>query len=315
MAKPCEPNTTNRTSPVFLIGLAVVLLLVCIGATAALILKPEPTPLLNDPVGTTVSSTTTSSTASSTTVSSTTETGSAGSTTTSSTKPTTTTTTLYTPPINPGAEKKLVALTFDDGPGKYTNELLDILQKEQVPATFFLLGNRVSGNETIIKRMVKDGHEVGGHSYSHPKLTTLSKSKITKEMTNCKKAIEKVTGVEMALFRAPYGAVNNTVKSCAKAADLKLINWSVDTYDWKVSKENQSYAQSEILKKIFSGKYKVTDGGIVLMHDVHENSVDSVAAVIYYLKQNGYEFVTVSELLDLREDGGEAGVLYRKAEP
>ncbi len=315
MFRPRKSDSAKYKSSAFLIGLAVCLLLVCVGSVILLIPPKKPLATSADPdVGPSVSTTGSTSSPSTSTIG-TSETSGTASTTITPPSSTTTGTTLFVPDIHPSAEKKLVALTFDDGPGKYTEELLDILARNDAKATFFVLGNRAEDNEAILKRMVKDGHEVAGHSYSHPKLTTISKSKVAKEINNCKKAIEKATGVEMKLLRAPYGAVNNTVKACAKDADLKLINWSVDTNDWRYSKDELSVATSQILKNIFSGKYQVTDGGIVLMHDIHEHSVDSVETVIYYLRQNGYEFVTVSELLDLREDGGKAGTLYKKAEP
>ena len=318
MAKSRYSRRSKRSSPVFLIGLAVVLLAVCVCSVVLMMPPDAPTDM---PVGGTTASRTNTSTRPTATGSrapsqAVTTTGPSfyPSTTTDPTS-TGTATTWYVPKIDPNPSKKLVALTFDDGPGDYTEELLDILAENEVKATFFVVGNRINKEPDALKRMVADGHEIGGHSYSHPKLTTISKSKIAKEMADCKKAIKKATGVDIKLFRAPYGAVDKTVKACAKDAGLKLVNWSVDTNDWRYSKEDRYLAQSQILRYIFKGKYKVTDGGIVLMHDVHENSVDAVPAVIHYLKQNGYEFVTVSELLDLRADGGKAGELYRQVDP
>lgn len=325
MAKSRRAQHSKHRSPVFLIGLSIVLLVMCIGSV--LLMLPPDTPTDMPVSGGSVSKTTTSTSA---TIgptkpgvvlpSSTMATTVLGDAVTSfypstTTDPTGTGTTWYVPKTDPNATKKLVALTFDDGPGDYTEELLDVLAENEVKATFFVVGSRAEKNKSVLKRMVAEGHEIGGHSYSHPKLTTISKSKIAKEIADCKKAIKAAAGVEIELMRAPYGAVDKTVKSCAKAANLKLINWSVDTNDWRYAKEDRYLAQSQILRYIFKGKYKVTDGGIVLMHDVHEHSVEAVPAVIYYLKQNGYEFVTVSELLDLRLNGGEAGELYRQADP
>ena len=256
---------------------------------------------------TATSATSTTSTTASTTVemdaSPTNDAVSSSSSTTTTTIPTTTTTT--GPP-------KLIALTFDDGPGEYTERLLDILKQDRVPATFFVLGRcAVSRPETVL-RMVKERHEVGGHSYTHTYLPGLSDAKLDFEMGDTAKAVEEITGKPMTLFRAPYGALSDKVKAKAKELDMRLIGWSVDTRDWEYKNVDVSYARAQILFNTFTGWGKIEESGIILMHDIHENSVESVHLLVDYLRQNGYEFVTVSELLALYADGGEAGSVYQE---
>ena len=205
----------------------------------------------------------------------------------------------------------MIALTFDDGPGKYTDRLLDILKEDDVKATFFVLGRNVSSYESVIKRMAAEGHDIGGHSFTHPYLPSLSDKTLKVEMKDTAKAVSAITGKPMTLFRAPYGAINDKVKATAKKLDMRLIGWSVDTRDWEYKQEDVYYARSMILFNTFTGWGNIEEGGIILMHDIHENSVESVHLLVSYLRENGYDFVTVSELLKMHADGGKAGKVYK----
>lgn len=184
---------------------------------------------------------------------------------------------------------KVVALTFDDGPNpETTTKILDTLKKYNAKATFFMLGSRVSFYPEIVKEMKEAGHELGNHTWTHSKLTKASAQKIASEINNTSNAIEKASGSKPTVFRPPYGAVNNTVRS---QTSLPIILWDVDTLDWKYRDANH------LLEHI---KSHVKDGSIVLMHDIHTSTAEGLDAVLAYLQGEGYSFVTVSELKKIK---------------
>ncbi|MBQ8683560.1 MAG: polysaccharide deacetylase family protein [Clostridia bacterium] len=199
--------------------------------------------------------------------------------------------------------KKLVALTFDDGPGPYTARLLDGLKERGVRATFFVLGTRVSSYPELIKRMAAEGHEVGNHSQGHKELTKLSAASIKTEMDSCATKIKNLIGHEPTVMRCPYGSYNNAVKAYAKEKNIPIIQWDVDTRDW------ESKNVTAILNKTFASN-GVSDGSIVLLHDIHSTTVDATFQIVDKLKAQGYTLVTVSELLHARNDKVEAGKVY-----
>ena len=185
--------------------------------------------------------------------------------------------------------KKVVALTFDDGPdGNTTPQALDILAKYKIKATFFVQGKNIAGNEAILKRMQSEGHEVGNHSWNHPILTKLSLEDAKKQITDTEDAIKSVLGKSTKLMRPPYGAISDDIRN---SLDLRFIMWDVDSLDWK--SKNEAAIFTEI-------QHQTSDGAIILMHDIHQPSVNSLSKVIEYLKEQGYSFVTVSELLNTR---------------
>ncbi len=181
--------------------------------------------------------------------------------------------------------KKRIALTFDDGPhNTNTLKILELLDKHDAKATFFMLGNRVDFYPDIAKEIVERGHEPGNHTWNHKDLTTLSKEEINLEIERTNNAIEKATGKEPTIYRPPYGSINNQVR---EAINMQSILWTVDTEDWK------SRDAKEVLKEV---QKNVTDGSIVLMHDVHSSTVEALELVLKFLDKEGYECVTVSEL-------------------
>ncbi len=199
--------------------------------------------------------------------------------------------------------KKLVALTFDDGPGKYTAELLDFLKEHRVRATFFLLGRNASIYPSLIQRMDAEGHAVGNHSYSHPNLASMSAAAVASQIGNCNAAIYKAIGRNASVLRCPGGSSNATVRNVAAGANLPIIYWSVDTKDW------ESRDKDKIMEVAFSDR-GIKDGSIVLMHDIHRESVDAAKEMILRLEKEGYTFVTVPELLSVRKGGMVAGQSY-----
>ena len=190
---------------------------------------------------------------------------------------------------NVSLDDKVVALTFDDGPSKYTNKILDVLKKYDACGTFFLIGNKVDFYGDVLKRMLLEGSEIGNHSYDHKLLTRLSKSDFQKEISKTQDAIKKVTGFTPTLFRPTYGGYTNILKSYT---DLKFVLWDVDSRDWQVK------TKDKIIKNILPN---VKSGSIILMHDNHEYSLNALEDVLKNLKNQGYKFVTVSELLELKK--------------
>ena len=185
--------------------------------------------------------------------------------------------------------RKVVALTFDDGPNSTTTtQALDTLSKYGIKATFFVLGKNVSGNEEILKRMKSDGHVIGNHSWSHPVLSKLSLDEAKKQITDTEDALTKVLGSSSKLMRPPYGAITDDIRN---SLDLSFIMWDVDSLDWK--SKNEASILTEIQRE-------VKNGSIILMHDIHAETVNALPKVIDYLKGQGYDFVTVPDLLDSR---------------
>lgn len=187
-------------------------------------------------------------------------------------------------PANPG---KVIALTFDDGPGPYTAQLLDILDQHGAKATFFLIGSKVSAQADVLRRMHARGHQLGNHSWSHPELPKLPVGQIAGEIDRTNDAIKQATGVTPTVMRPPYGAVNSAVLEQLRLRGMSSILWSVDTRDW-------ADRNSEIVcSRAVAGAHP---GAIILMHDIHQTSVGATPCVLNALKQQGYSFVTVQGL-------------------
>lgn len=203
---------------------------------------------------------------------------------------------IYTYYIDP--DKKMVALTFDDGPGPYTDAIVDCLKKNNGRATFFVVGERIDTYSDELVYAFKNGNEIANHSYSHPNLTTLSKSKIKSEISKTDEKVKKLTGASTSVLRTPGGATNATVKDvCGKP----IIFWSIDTLDWK--HRNASKTVSTVMNN-------VKDGDIILMHDIHSPTKDAALELIPKLRNAGYQLVTVSELARYKGYTMENGTVY-----
>jgi peptidoglycan/xylan/chitin deacetylase (PgdA/CDA1 family) len=176
--------------------------------------------------------------------------------------------------------KKWVALTFDDGPGKTTKELLKTMKKEEARATFFVVGIMARSRESTLKAIVKNGSEIGNHTYAH----NGSAGTLRDGLKKTDDIVKKATGSKTTLMRPPGGVVNNVTRSCGKS----IILWSVDPKDWQDRNTNTVY--NRVMDKVKSGS-------IILLHDIYPTSVDAAARIIKSLKKQGYAFVTVSEFL------------------
>ena len=179
---------------------------------------------------------------------------------------------------------KQVALTFDDGPSSHTKRLLDFLRENDVPVTFFLVGNRINEFSSTVQQAAKDGHEIGYHSYSHKMQPQLSNAQIISDFEKSNALLYELTGVEFTLWRTPGGDYNQRVLDCI---DLPHILWSVDTRDW--DHRNSS--------KVYSSVVNSGDGDIVLMHDLYGSTVDGTISALKEMLEEDYEFLTVTELL------------------
>ena len=186
--------------------------------------------------------------------------------------------------VNIDASKPMVALTFDDGPGERTGELLAQLEKYNAHATFFMQGKNIPGKEDFVKKMKETGCELGNHSYDHPQLTKLSADKIANQIGTTNDLIQQVAGSTATVMRPPYGAINDTVRS---SVGLPMILWSIDTLDWKTRNAQSS---------IDTVMNDVQDGDVILMHDIHTESIDAALVLIPKLEEAGYQLVTVSEM-------------------
>lgn len=193
---------------------------------------------------------------------------------------------------------KLIALTFDDGPNYNTNKVLDILEENNVPATFFVLGNRIKGNENILKRMVSSKMEIGNHTFNHLLLTKYKEDKVKSEINNTSNLIFEVTGKYPTLFRPSYGSCNKMIRG---VVDTPIIIWDIDTLDWKY--HNSRRISSRVINK-------VKDGDIVLMHDIYSATANALEIIIPSLKSKGYTFVTVSDLFYYKNIPLEKGKVY-----
>ena len=200
---------------------------------------------------------------------------------------------------DPTQHKPRIALTFDDGPGEYTDELLDCLEENNAHATFFMVGQNISGWESTVQRMVDLGCEIGNHTWDHPS-QTLPNMSIDDVKAEFQKddALKQACGQIATVARAPYGAANQDIYD---AVQKPFFMWSLDTEDWKLMDATADY------DAVMNGD--LTDGSIILMHDIHEPSVQAALKLIPDLTAQGYKLVTVSELAEAKNvtlsDGSE----------
>ena len=194
-------------------------------------------------------------------------------------------------------DEKVIALTFDDGPDRdFTPQVLDILKKNDVKATFFVVGENVEWNPEILKRQYNEGHEIGNHTFTHINVSKKGYDDIYKEINNTQQAIKKVIGEEPKLFRPPYRAISKSMCNIVKEKDMNIILWyNLDPRDW--SNPGVDYIVDTIMSK-------VQNGTIILLHDYNNlrnkksQTIQALDIIIPKLKEMGYRFVTVSELIN-----------------
>ena len=188
------------------------------------------------------------------------------------------------------SETKYVALTFDDGPsGRFTEALLDGLYDRGAKGTFLLCGYRVEQYPELTQRIFDEGHEIGLHGYSHKTMRTMSRRSIAQEILDTEALLPE--GCQPVFLRPPGGFSSDPVVEVAKARGLPILKWSVDPRDWAT--RDTAAIETFVLEKI-------RDGDIVLLHDMSESSVNAALAIVDQLLEEDFEFVTVSELAQIR---------------
>lgn len=194
--------------------------------------------------------------------------------------------------------RRAIAITFDDGPVRNTTAILNALKKYDAAATFFVLGSQTFGNEDILRRMHNEGHEIGNHSYDHPELPYLSSESIRWQINRTDQLIRSATGSTTKVFRPPYGSYTSRV---LYAANKPAIMWSVDTRDW--ANRDASHLYYYLLNN-------TRNGDVVLMHDIHPSTVNGFINALPELSRRGFEFVTVSELMEYKGASKSAGSVF-----
>lgn len=195
-------------------------------------------------------------------------------------------------------DQKRIALTFDDGPDpRFSNDVLDVLKQYNVPATFFVLGSKAVANPEIVKRMQNEGHVIGNHTYAHPNLVEEADLEtLEREVTRTEDALNEIIGYRTKLFRPPYGFLYNELVEKLGEMNDYVIAWDVDSLDWQ--EEQPEVIASRVVDNIHPG-------AIILMHDGAEstgdrtNTILSLQQIIPQLQEQGYEFVTVPDLLSI----------------
>jgi peptidoglycan/xylan/chitin deacetylase (PgdA/CDA1 family) len=197
------------------------------------------------------------------------------------------------------AVDKCVALTFDDGPGPFTDRLVDVLEDADGTATFFLIGNKVAANPDGAKRLADAGMEIGNHTWEHPNMTTIPAEFVPAQLARASEAIAAATGQTPNLWRPPGGLTNEAVNAVAATQNLAGILWDVIPFDW-INDSDTAATRYMLMTQI-------KPGSVVLFHDTYSSTVDLVQQFIPVLKANDYHLVTVSDLLGARPPGSVYG--------
>lgn len=192
---------------------------------------------------------------------------------------------------NPLENRKIIALTFDDGPNENTLDILDILKKNNVKAAFFCIGKNIEKHPEILKRIMEEGHLVGNHSYSHSNFFDFyRKNRLIAEIQKTDALIESITGKKPQFFRPPFGVTNPSIRRALEVTKHKVIGWNIRSLDG-ILKDGKI-----IFDRI---KSRMAPGGIVLLHDT-EHSVRILERLMLYLEENKYKVVSVEELLNIK---------------
>lgn len=207
-----------------------------------------------------------------------------------------------TPPITPpNPNKKLIALTFDDGPNSTTKEIVDILDKYDAKGTFLILGTQIEDNKQVLIDTYNSGHEIGNHTFGHKILTSLSQKQMEEEINKTQELIKSVIGIYPTFLRPPYGAFNTKVR---ENCNLPILLWNKDTMDWK--NREAEYIFNKSIENL-------EDGDILLFHDIYPSTAKAIEKLIPYLIENGYQPVTTTQLLESKGITPQDGVVYYSA--
>ena len=197
--------------------------------------------------------------------------------------------------------KPMVSLTFDDGPSRYTDRILDLLEEHGGQATFFVLGYRVENHRDTVQRAWELGSEIASHSWSHARLAQLSPEAIVQDLQSTSDAIRSVTGYSPPIMRPPFGQTSELVRNVTEELGYAIVNWNIDTLDWRYRDADKIY--NTIMNE-------VEDGSFIVLHDIHTTTAAAMEKVIPSLISKGYQLVTVSELLAYFYGELEPGRIY-----
>jgi len=199
-------------------------------------------------------------------------------------------------------DKKIIALTFDDGPSNQnTNRILDVLEKYHARATFFVIGKRIADRTDVIARAISLGCEIGSHTWGHSDFTNYPKSALIDSLEKTDEAMVSSLGYHMTLFRPPYAAIDGNVEAAAKDMGYTMVLWSGSSHDWSIKDA----------KKIYRNTFEcAADGAILLYHDIYDFTADAIESIVPDLISQGYQLVTVSELIAMDENPVNPGDRY-----
>ncbi|NQX48884.1 polysaccharide deacetylase family protein [Paenibacillus tritici] len=196
-----------------------------------------------------------------------------------------------------GPRRKIIALTFDDVPDpRYTPQLLNVLHKYKVKATFFVVGSRAEKHPALVARMIREGHAVGNHSYNHPEFSKVSMNEFRTQIIRTENIIQLLAGYKPKLIRPPYGDISEPQLKWAKSHGYKLVNWNVDSLDWR------GLSKAQVKNNILS---RAGRGAIILQHGGGgrgsnlQGSLQALPEIISSLRKRGYSFVTVPQMLQV----------------
>ena len=178
-----------------------------------------------------------------------------------------------------------IALTFDDGPSRYTEKLLEGLQKRGVKASFFMIGESAERNQDLVRRVKEEGHLIGNHTYHHVDVTKLPDEKAREELKEMDRVIYEILGEHVEYMRPPFGVWQEKLE---QEIDVLPVMWTIDPLDWTTKNVE------EIVNKVVT---QAGENDIILLHDCYESSVDAALQIVDVLKAEGYEFVTVDQLI------------------
>jgi peptidoglycan-N-acetylglucosamine deacetylase len=202
--------------------------------------------------------------------------------------------------LSASRESRKVALTFDDVPDpRFTPQVLDVLKRKHVHATFFVVGTRMLKHPDLLRRIHREGHDIGNHSYSHPDFSRIPLHKVQEQIIRAEQIAEKLVGFKPKLVRPPYGEIRSAQLDWAKQAGYTVVNWDVDSRDWRQLKAD------EVFRNVTSA---VRPGSVILMHagggdgQSLTGTVEALPRIIDWLRNHHYEPVALTELLGVRED-------------
>lgn len=199
--------------------------------------------------------------------------------------------------------KPMIAITFDDGPhGEITPQLLDLFNQNGGRATFCIVGSRIKGRESIIQRMAKESFEIGNHTWDHAKLLKMNREEIKVQIKSVNDKVFELTGKTPVFLRPTYGAFNDDMKSVTKELGMFMMNWTIDSEDW-LSRDAET-----VYQKVMA---EVKDGRVILCHDLYPSTLEAMKRIVPELTAQGYQLVTVSELMSCSEKPIEYGRVYR----